>query len=823
MEQRYNFKTAEKKQQDLWARASLGKKKDGGQNTFKVDTPPPTVSGTIHLGHVFGYTQADIVTRYRKLIGQDIFYGFGFDNNGLATELFVEKQNKVRARDFSRKDFLKLAEDTVEKFNNIYMDTYIASGISADFTDPYSTVSMETQAYSQESFLELVKAGDIYHGARAGSWCVSCQTSIAQAELDDKEQTTQFYYMKWYVVDKDKVGSQKDEKYGRIEIATTRPELLHGCVAVLVHPKDKRFKNFVGKEAFVPLFEYPVPIMADENVAMDKGTGAVMVCTYGDNTDVDWAKTHKLPYREALESWGKLSPLAGKYAGLSIKDAKEAIVADLKGIGAIYKEEERTQVIKTHERCGVKAEILPKPQWFVETSKYKKELMAQGEKIQWHPERFKKTYLDWVENLNQDWCISRQRGYGIPIPAFYCKDCEEIIFPEVKDLPIDPTTSKLLKTLKCKCGGGVRGETDTFDTWFTSAISPQIASGYTGAKLPFSIRFHAREIIRTWDFYAITKCYLHHMNHKKTGGSVKFVNPENKSMLPWTDLLISGWVVAGDGEKMSKSKDNAKTSLLGVLENYGADAIRYWAANGVSLGSDIMVSEDSFKQASKVQNKLYNAVKFCMQFLAEDDKPKEVRTWPFDYHYMSELFKMSTGEFHRHMEAFEVGKAQEILKNNFMEFCDYYLEIAKNRLYKPEIYGQSGKDSAKIVLGIMIMEYLKLFSVFMPHICEDIFQQIKAPLKIKAKTIAELKVKKLEIFNDVPACKEIEEAKQVIETVWKYKSLMNWSHKDTLKSVHFTSALKEWWDEKTIMDIKGMLGIEEFHLLAGKRTKILIK
>jgi valyl-tRNA synthetase len=463
-------------------------------------------------------------------------------------------------------------------------------GFSCDWNLQYSTCSSNTQRLSQKSFLDLAHAGNAYIKESPVLWCTECQTSIAQAELDSKDIDSHFYYIPFSV------------EGNALEIATTRPELLYGVVCVFVNPTDERYTNLVGRMIKVPLYDFEVPLLTDEKVAIDKGTGAVMCATFGDTTDVEWVEYHSLPYKKVVLSNGTIADDVPFISGLRVKAAREEIVRLLEEKGLLIKAEQLTHIVSVHERCNTEVEIIPSRQWYIDVMSKRDELLAAGDKIKWHPPQMKIRYVNWVENLKWDWCISRQRYFGIPIPVWYCRDCGKPVFATYDQLPVNPMETSYIGSCECGCFEFTPDKA-VFDTWATSSISPLLnldtAShfGIEDGFIPMSMRTQAHEIIRTWAFYTIVKSLYH------TGD------------IPWYETMICGFVLAKPGEKISKSKSNSKLSPQELIREYSADAIRYWAANA-RLGTDTFFDIQEMQDSSKrLITKLWNSSKFVLSHL----------------------------------------------------------------------------------------------------------------------------------------------------------------------------------------------------------------
>lgn len=680
-----NFQEIESRIKDFWQDESVFRSKDlSDENIYSVDTPPPTVSGKMHIGHAFSYAQQDFVVRFMRMFKGNVFYPFGTDDNGLPTERLVEKLNKVKSKNMGRHEFVELCLKTLKEIKPGFIQDWKDIGVSCDYDLTYSTIDYESQKISQKSFVDLFNLGHVYKKSFPTIWCPECQTSIAQAELDDKESSTKFSTLKFSCEGKD------------LLIATTRPEMLYACVAVFVNPKDERYTSLIGKKAKVPLFDFEVPIIADESAQIDKGTGVLMICCYGDRFDVDSVNRHSLTPRVIMEKNGTIN--APGYEGLYVTKAREKILEDLNNAGLIVEQKEVTHSVNTHDKCGTPIEFVDTPQWFISVMNKKKELLEQGNKIKWYPEHMKKRYDNWVNGLEWDWSISRNRHFGIPIPAWECS-CGELVVADEKDLPIDPTSVEK----KCsKCGEVMIPEVMVLDTWATSSVSPQIASNMVGGKikLPYSLRPNAHDIIRTWAFYTIVKAYLH------------------EGKIPWNDIVISGVVSLG-GEKMSKSKGNV-IEPKDVIMKYSADAMRYWAA-GSKLGADLDYNEKDLVTGMKLVNKILNASRFVFMNLGDyDGKSKPDKLEEVDSLFLEKLnvcVKECTAAFSK----YEYSKARKVIDDFFWSvFCDNYLEIVKRRVYQGE---GDKKLSAQYALYKGLLTMLKLWAPIVPFITEEVYQE----------------------------------------------------------------------------------------------------
>ena len=684
----YDVKRTEEKIREFWEKEKIYKFDLGKKGkVYSVDTPPPTVSGDMHIGHAFSYSQQDFIARFRRMYlaekGQ-VFYPFGTDDNGLPTERLVERLNNVKSKEMPRSEFIDLCIKTLKKITPDFVHQWKNMGISADYDLYYSTIDKISQRISQESFLDLYRAGRIYKLGFPSIWCPECQTAIAQAELEDKEFSSFFLTIKF------SVGKEI------LPISTTRPELIPACVAIFVNPKDERYKKIVGKKAKVPLYGFEVPVIEDKSADMKKGTGAMMICSYGDKFDVDAIKRLKLEPKIVFNYDGIMKE--ERYSGLKIEEAREKIFRDLKERELIIDKKNIIHIVNVHDKCGTKIEFLPTDQWFIKILDKKKEFLQYGKKIKWYPEYMQKRYENWINGLEWDWIISRDRHFGVPIPVWQCIECNSVILPDKKDLPIDPMNIK--KTCP-KCKKQAEPETMVLDTWATSSLTPQIASSLVKnkIKIPYSFRPQGHDIIRTWAFYTIVKAFYHEKN------------------IPWEDIIVSGFVKLR-GEKMSKSKgiiiDPKK-----IIGEYGADAIRFWAA-GSKLGEDLEYKEEDVLTGKKLITKLLNASNFVFMNL-KDYKPKK----PEEMESIDKLFldKVShvVNEVGKHFMNYEYSKAKSEVENLFWNiFCDNYLEIVKKRVYNGSI---KGKLSAQYTLYKGLLNIIKMLAPIMPFITEYIYQK----------------------------------------------------------------------------------------------------
>ncbi len=793
LDKRFNLEN-EKEMQKLWEEKEAYKFKGVDERpVYSVDTPPPTVSGKLHVGHIFSFTQSEMLVRYHRLKGENVYYPFGFDDNGLPTERLVEREEGIFAKDLPRSEFIEKCTATKDKYIKEFQDLFKRLGISADWDLGYDTINELSRKVSQRSFIDLVKKGKAYRKEMPVLWCPCCQTSIAQAELENKDVKSYFNYINFSVDNKD------------LEIATTRPEFLGGCVAIFVNPNDERYKDLIGKTATVPLYNNQVPIIADEKVAIDKGTGVVMCCTFGDQTDMEWQKEYNLPIKKVMQADGTINPEVAIIGGMKTLDARMKIVEELQKQGLLVKSEKIEHSVSTHERCGNEIEIINSPQWYIDILSIKDELIKAADEINWHPESMKTRYLDWVNNLKWDWCISRQRYFGVPFPVWYCKECGDVMIPEDKELPLNPLEHNPQGACKCGCKEFIP-ETAVMDTWATSSVSPFINMKYGEDDerkflYPMSMRSHAHEIIRTWTFYSIVKSLYH------TG------------QVPWKDLMISGFVLAKKGEKISKSKNNAKMSPNDLLDTYGADMIRYWTASN-KLGTDTWFDTKDIESSKRFMNKLWNSAKFVDMHIKDADLSEEAELQSIDKWLISRCHE-TFEKYQQQMGNYEMGLArQEIDKFFWNDLCDNYLEMAKERLYNPDNkYGDSQK-AAQQTLATVFLEVLKMYSPFVPHITEYIYQELYKS-KLKDELLSTSK------FTELPYDKKYIEfgdaMKKVVGDVRKYKTERNLSMKEPIEELKISTSLDNIRCLRdSILDIQSCTRAEHIDVEKSDETEVTI-
>lgn len=807
MNKEYNFQEREKHWQEFWEKEKIYKfdperaKRAEGE-IFSVDTPPPTVSGDMHMGHAFSYAQQDFVIRYMRMLGKNIFYPFGTDDNGLPTERLVERINKVKSKKMSRQEFIDLCLKTLEKIRPEFVNDWKKLGISCDFDIFYSTINDHCRKLSQKSFLDIYKDKRAYRKRSPFLWCPECQTAIAQVEMEDKEQESQFVYIKF------------DTSIGKpITFATTRPELLPACVAIHVHPDDKRYKKFIGAKAKVPFSDREVEIYANKDADPEFGSGAVYHCTFGDMDDVEWIKEFNIEPIEILNPDGTLNEKAGQFKGLKIIEARKAITEALGKEGRVEKAEPITHAVNVHERCGAEIEILMTDQWFIKYMDLKDEFIKKGQKIKWYPDFMRSRYENWIQGLKWDWCISRQRFFGVPFPVWYCRKCGEVKLAEVDQLPVDPLKDKPKGA--CKCGSDdFDPEKDVFDTWATSSLTPQLAIELVEDEevrkklFPMTLRPQAHDIVTFWLFNTVVKSYLH----------------EGKE--PWQTAMISGWALDKNGKKMSKSKGNV-VKPQDIEDKYGVDALRFWAG-GSSLGQDLRYNEEEVRAGKRTMIKIWNASRFVLSHLEDykHDENFDAKKLQSEDKWLLHKLQKVLENYHKNFEKYEYSHAKEGLDAFFWhDLADNYLEIAKHRLYNPDQYGEESRQASQWTLYTVLLSVLKMYAPIMPYVTEEVYQfYFKENEDSKSIHLSRLP-KVDEKLVDKKQAQEFEEIVEIIAAVRKYKTKQQISMKKELAKMTVESKDKNL--EKYFDLLKAVMNIGEIEFGEGKveindKTKISI-
>ncbi len=795
LDKKYNFDSVENKWQNYWFENDIYKfDKESTKTRYTIDTPPPTANGKIHMGHLSSYIHIEVIARHHRMKGENVYFPFGFDDNGLPTERYVEKQIKKKAYMLPRQTFINICLEETKKLEDEFFDLYKKAGFSCNLKEHYSSIAPRTQKISQQSFIDLFNKGLVYHAEAPTLWCTECQTACAQSELDSAAIESTFNYLKFFV-------SGTNEF---VTVATTRPEMLCGVVCVFINPNDEKNKHLLNKKLVVPYFNYEVKVLADELVDMDKGSGVVMCCTFGDNVDKEWQRKHGLEIKKCFTDDGCMTELAGEFAGLKIAEARQAVIEKLKENDLLIKQDTITHEVSTHERCGTPIEIVVKNQWFIEVLSHKDELYQAGLDLNWHPKSMRARYLNWVENLSWNWCISRQRFFGVPFPVWYCKNCGKVKLANVEDLPVDPLKEQPKTPCTCGCNEFI-GETDVMDTWATSSLTPQICTdlcthkGFDDEMIPMNLRPNAHDNIRVWDFYTITKSLYH---FKK---------------LPWKDLMISGYVLSSDGSKLAKSKNNSTSAPQNIIATYSADVTRYWASN-LTLGKDTSFSLVEFDNGKKLINKIWNVSKFVLSFL-EDYTPKEIELEMIDK-WIIEKYKSLYNTFIKALDKYEIAFALNELEKFFWNFCDDYIEIVKRRLYNPDIFGQRQCESAKYACYYVLLGILKMFSPVLPHITEEIFMDSFAT-KEGYKSIHISNYLNLGENVDESIIKMGEAVVDCVSQVRQFKSLNKLSLKAQIEDIEISSKYTDFF-KAVEPDIKGVCSVDKITYIDSDKLDIKI-
>ena len=708
---------------------------------YIIDSPPPTVSGDLHLGHVFSYVHQDLVARFKRMRGLAVCYPMGWDDNGLPTERRVQKYYNVRCNpalpyvsdfkpkndkknveEISRRNFVELCIERTLEDEEVFKGLWKKLGLSIDWSQEYSTISPACQRINQISFLRLNKAGKIYQTEAPTIWDVDFQTAIAQAEIEDREVSSIGIDMAFAV-----------DAMEPLDIYTTRPELLAACVAVLVHPEDTRFTAYQGKTAVTPLFTVPVPILTDQGVDMEKGTGSVMVCTFGDITDVEWWRIHNLPLRPVVDKRGHMAEVTfgsgnwpsrdcaraqanwDKLQGVFAVKARKLSIEMLREEGAVVGETKQiSHAVKFFEKGEKPLEILTTRQWFVNLQDYKEEFKRTGNQVRWLPKSMQNRFENWVDNLAQDWCISRQRYFGVPFPVWYKLDddgevlWDEPIMADEAALPVDPMIDVPpgYDNTQRDQPDGFTGSRDVQDTWSTSAMSPQIVSGWPDDMerhvhmFPSDLRPQGHDIIRTWAFYTIVASLFHH------------------DTAPWHNILINGWILDVKGEKMSKSKNNV-TTPNDLMDEYPSDAIRFWAAKA-RAGVDTALDPAMFAVGRRLINKIFNAGRFVLITVGDTGAAMHgAISHPVDQAFLAKLQAMVAGATAQYDDYGWTDALNQIERFFWEEFCGDYLEFVKERVQTEG----SGAVSAGATLARAYHILLRLFAPYVPFVAEEMWQR----------------------------------------------------------------------------------------------------
>jgi len=703
---------------------------------FSIDTPPPTVSGSLHVGHVFSFTHTDVIARFQRMRGKAVFYPMGWDDNGLPTERRVQNFYGVRCDPslpydpsftppekppkppiaVSRPNFIELCNRLASEDEKAFEHLWRHLGLSVDWSLTYATIDKRSQRVSQTSFLRLLHRGIAYQLEAPTLWDIDFRTAVAQAELEDREQPGAYH----------RIPFRRDDG-GAVEIETTRPELIPACVALVAHPDDERYTSLFGKNVITPLFGVEVPVKPHRLADPEKGSGIAMICTFGDLTDVTWWRELSLPVRAVIQANGAFRPITWGVPGWESKDparaqqiydqlvnlspskARAVIVEQLRQSGDLIGEPRPIMhPVKFYEKGDRPLEIITSRQWFIKTVEFRDELLARGRELQWHPEYMRHRYENWVNGLAGDWCISRQRFAGVPFPVWYpvrgdgSLDYDQPMVPDESRLPIDPLEDVPdgYRADQRDQPNGFAGDPNVMDTWATSSLTPQVAGGWLADPdlfvrvFPMDLRPQAHDIIRTWLFTTVLRSHLEH------------------NVLPWHHAALSGWILDPDRKKMSKSKGNVVTPM-GLLQEYGSDGVRYWSTSA-RPGTDTAFDPAQMKVGRRLAIKILNAARFALL----QAEPRGPITEPLDRGMLTALASL-VAESTRDLEDYDYARVLQNTEAFFWAFCDDYLELVKSRRYGD--FGAEGAASANSAMLVALSTLLRLFAPFLPFVTEEVW------------------------------------------------------------------------------------------------------
>lgn len=764
----YDSNAIEEKWLDTWQDSMYYFDWDSQKPQFIIDTPPPYPTGNFHIGNALNWCYIDFVARYKRMRGYNVMFPEGWDCHGLPTEVKVEEKHGITKSQVSREEFRRMCVELTETNIGRMRKSLRRLGFSIDWSNEYITMEPAYYGKTQRSFVKMYESGMIYQQNHPVNWCPRCETAIAFAEVEYDSRNTQLNYL----------------NFDKLKIATTRPELLAACVAVAVNPDDKRYGEYVNTEVKVPVFGHKVKVIADRNVDPAFGTGVVMICTFGDKQDVRWWVEHSLPLRKAIDKTGKMTELAGKYSGLSTEECKKAIIGDMKNAGILYKQEELPQNVGLCWRCKTPIEILSERQWFVRI--IHDDILNTANQVTWVPDYMKVRLENWTGTMEWDWCISRQRIFATPIPAWYCKKCGKTKVAKEEWLPLDPTQKKPPEA--CECGSTEwRGEEDVLDTWMDSSISALHVSGWLSDHpllLPAQLRPQGYDIIRTWSFYTILR---------------------SKALLdkkPWDTILLNGMVLGEDGHKMSKSRNNFVIPEE-VIKQHGADAFRQWAAIGGTTGSDIIFSWKDVVAGSRFLQKLWSIVRFSMPHIS--NTPAQYA--PIDLWLLSKLNRL-VKEATEKMDAYQFDETFKAIRGFTWDIlADNYIELIKSRLY-----GENGerKQAAQYTLYVAIETLSRLLAPFLPYFTEEIYSHIKQEsVHLQPWPDADESL----IDEDAEATGEL--IKEITAAIRRYKSEHGMALNTALKDIEIYSSIPDASDIAGAANsaIKLNTGVPDFEMV----------
>ncbi len=686
----YDHTSAEPRWQQKWKEWNIYRFDPSSKDEiYSIDNPPRYTSGALHLGHATGYPMLDFAARYRRMRGYNIFFPLCFDTNGMPVETATEKKHGITKFNTDRKTYLRLCSEYANQFIDTMTIQFEMLGMSLDPSIYYQTDAPEYRRITQITFLRMLDRGLAYRGTFPVNWCVHCNTSLADAEVEREERKAELYYVDFVL----KGG-------GHVTIATTRPELIGACQAVLFREDDRRHAGLNGQKAVLPVYGKEVPLLADDRVDAAFGTGAVMVCSYGDKEDADWILKHKLPVSIIIDDIGKMNAQAGFLAGKNTADARVAMVDALSKKGVLRKSETFDHSVGVCWRCATPVEIIETKQWFLKSVDFKKEIMEKAAEIRWFPEFMKQRLKDWTESLTWDWVISRQRLFATPLPVWECTGCGHIVPAVESQCYIDPLETSPPGPCP-KCGSELKGSTDVFDTWMDSSVSVLYNTFWErNEKLfsrlfPMSLRGQAHEIIRTWAYYTILRSHL------------------LLDEIPWNDIMITGFIMAPDRTPMHTHLGNM-IDPVPIIKKYGADALRYFAAT-CSLGTDQAFREKDVVHGQRLCNKVWNIARFCASFDVKDkDMPRyfgSVDSW------ILSLYSAAVRDATAFMESYEFDRAMRVIEQfAWHDFADDYIEMVKQR-------AKEGDHASVWILRTIAMGVVRMLAPLLPHITEAVYQE----------------------------------------------------------------------------------------------------
>lgn len=705
----YDQKAFEKKWQKKWQEMKIyhfdpkSKKKP-----YSIDVPPRYASGPLHAGHAVHYTHIDFAARYMRMNGYNVFFPLCFDVNGIPIEERVERQLGITRRDIDRHKFTKLCSEFANKNIKTMTDQFTLLGESMDPSIYYQTDAEYYRRLTQISFIELFDKDLIYKGKFPVNWCPRCMTAMADAEVTYTDRKTKLNTIKFYFKEKPSEqifkyhGIGKDKNGAYVEIATTRPEMFPSCQIVAVHPNDERAPWLADQTLMVPIFDKEVKIVEDDAVDPDFGSGIVMICTVGDKEDLNWVFKYKLPIEMSIDEAGCMTELCGKYKGMKIVDARKAIIDDLKKADILIAQQPLDQNVGSCWRCKTPVEFINAEQWFLKTTDFKQMVLDKSDEMGWYPKFMKIRLEDWVNSLEWDWVISRQRYFATPIPLWECEKCNKVVLARKKDCYIDPTIDKPPVSKCPKCGGKLIGCQDVFDTWMDSSISPLYNTFWNRdpdlfKKLyPMSLRPQAHDIIRTWAFYTILRCTL--LTDQK----------------PFNDIMMGGFILSEDGTPMHASLGNVIDPLK-IIKEHGSDSFRSYAAS-CALGEDNAFRTKDVVRGAKLLRKIWNVQQFIINIL-KDEKPKKTELINIDKWILTKYSKL-VKKCTKQMDNFDYSQTmKEVEYFLWHELADHYLEMIKSSIYE-----NKNIESINYTLYTLGLGTLKLFAVFFPHLTEEIYQ-----------------------------------------------------------------------------------------------------